>query len=70
MQYSSQFKCSCPTQYVLHFPRGEKYVSLLRDAAADDADGQAHLDAERQRLRTLVKRQLAESAVITEADEV
>jgi hypothetical protein len=56
-------------QYVLHFPRGEKYVSLLKDAPVDAPEAQAHVIAERQRLRLLVKQQLSESATVTEADE-
>lgn len=36
-------------QYVLHFPKGEKYVSLLKDA--DDPADQARLESERARLR-------------------
>lgn len=51
----------------MSFPKGEKYVSLLRDA--EDAEAQAHAEAERLRLRRLVKQQLAESAVVTEAHE-
>ena len=56
-------------QYVMHFPKGEKYVSLLRDAPADAPEAQLHLQAERQRLMRLVKQQVAESAAVTEADE-
>lgn len=54
-------------QYVLHFPKGEKYVSLLKDAP-ESAD-QARLEAERARLRALVRQQLAEAALVAEADE-
>ncbi|KAL3142959.1 hypothetical protein ABBQ38_003244 [Trebouxia sp. C0009 RCD-2024] len=54
-------------QYVLHFPKGERYVSILKDAAEPEA--QAKLDAERIRLKAVIKRQLAESAMLTEADE-
>ena len=54
-------------QYVLHFPRGEKYVSLLRPAA--DPGAAAALDAERARLRALVRTQLAEAALLGDADE-
>ena len=53
----------------MHFPRGEKYVSLLKDAPEDAPEAQAHLAAERQRLRLLVKEQLSETAAVTEADE-
>ncbi len=56
-----------PTQYVIYFPKGEKYVSLLKDA--ETVEAQAHLQAERQRLRELVKQQIQEQAVVTEADE-
>ncbi|KAL4437487.1 hypothetical protein ABPG77_003468 [Micractinium sp. CCAP 211/92] len=54
-------------EYVLHFPKAEKYVSILRQA--DTAEAQEALDAERSRLRALVKRQLAEAALLAEADE-
>ena len=53
----------------MHFPKCEKYVSLLRDASEDAPDAQAHLASERARLRLLVKHQVAESAAVTEADE-
>ena len=54
-------------QYVLHFPKGERYVSILKEAAEPEA--QAKLDAERTRLKAVIKHQLAESAMLTEADE-
>ncbi|GAX82616.1 hypothetical protein CEUSTIGMA_g10042.t1 [Chlamydomonas eustigma] len=54
-------------EYVMHFPKLEKYVSLLRDA--DTPEAQEHLQQERQRLRLLVKQQLTEVAAVTEADE-
>lgn len=54
-------------QYVKYFPRGERYVSLLRDA--DDPAGQARLEAERARLRALVRRQVADLAMLTQPDE-
>ena len=54
-------------QYVMHFPRGEKYVSILKQA--DSAEAQAILDAERSRLRALVRQQLAEAAMLAEPDE-
>ncbi|PSC71107.1 rRNA-processing EFG1 [Micractinium conductrix] len=54
-------------EYVLHFPKGEKYVAVLRDA--EDPAAQAQVAAERARLRALVKRQLAEAALLGEADE-
>ena len=56
-----------PLQYVLHFPRTEKYVSLLK--AAPDAAAQEQLEAERARLRGLVKQHLAEVAMLTQGDE-
>lgn len=59
-----QYAC---LQYVLHFPKGERYVSILKDAAEPEA--QAKLDAERTRLKAVIKHQLAESALLTEADE-
>lgn len=54
-------------QYVLHFPKGERYVSILKEAAEPEA--QAKLEAERTRLKAVIKHQLAESAMLTEADE-
>eukprot|EP00891_Asterochloris_glomerata_P008970 jgi/Astpho2/8970/Aster-02645 len=54
-------------QYVLHFPRTEKYVSLLK--TAPDAAAQEQLEAERARLRGLVKQHLAEVAMLTQGDE-
>ena len=39
--------------YVMHFPPGERYVSLLKDGATPEA--QAHVLAERARLRLLVR---------------
>ena len=54
-------------QYVLHFPRTEKYVSLLK--AAPDAAAQEQLEAERARLRGLVRQHLAEVAMLTQGDE-
>ena len=51
----------------MHFPKGEKYVSLLRNASSEDA--QKVLEAERQRIRAKVKQQLADIAMITQADE-
>ncbi|GIL58622.1 hypothetical protein Vafri_13636 [Volvox africanus] len=53
--------------YVKHFPKGEKYVSILRDV--EDPEAQKHLEAERERLRSIVRRQVAEVAAVTEADE-
>ena len=44
-------------------------MSLLKDAPEDAPEAQAHLAAERQRLRLLVKQQLSETAAVTEADE-
>ena len=54
-------------QYVLHFPKGEKYVSIVK--TAEEPAGAAALDRERSRLRALLARQLAEVAMVTEADE-
>ncbi|WPT15310.1 rRNA-processing protein EFG1 [Picochlorum sp. SENEW3] len=54
-------------EYVLHFPKGEKYVSLLRDA--DTAEAQAHLESERKRLREIVKQKLRDDAIVNEPDE-
>jgi hypothetical protein len=54
-------------QYVVHFPKGEKYVSVLRNA--EEPAAQAVLVAERERLRALVHKQQAEIAMMTEADE-
>lgn len=109
-------------QYVQHFPKAEKYVSLLRQAEESEAQvrwrrwgycaqplccrdctaaccvfaaycleqpapchapatdasctlcplplpRQARLEAERARLRAVIKRQLAEAAMLAEADE-
>lgn len=53
--------------YVTHFPKGEKYVSLFKQAETPDA--QAKLDADRLRLRQLVSMQLQQAAMIAEADE-
>jgi hypothetical protein len=57
----------CGVQYVKHFPKGEKYVSLLKQAP--DPAAQAELDAKRERLRTTVRRNVAEMALVTQADE-
>lgn len=54
-------------QYVVHFPKGEKYVSLLRNA--EDSEAQRVLEAERARIRAKVQQQLADEAMITQADE-
>ena len=54
-------------QYVVHFPKGEKYVSLLRNA--EDTEAQRALEAERARIRAKVQQQLADEAMITQADE-
>ena len=54
-------------QYVVNFPKGEKYVSLLRNA--EDPEAQKVLEAERTRLRTKVQQQMADIAMITQADE-
>lgn len=52
---------------MLHFPRGKKYVSVLKPAA--DPEQAAVLAAERTRLRALVHAQLAEAALVGDADE-
>ena len=55
------------SQYILHFPRGEKYVSVMKQA--ESAEAQAVLDAERSRLRAMVSQRLAEAAMLAEPDE-
>ncbi len=52
---------------MVHFPKGEKYVSILRDA--EEPAAQVALIVERDRLRALVHKQQAEIAMVTEADE-
>lgn len=54
-------------QYVLHFPRGEKFVSLLKQAETPEA--QEILEKERARLRALVQQSLADEALIGDEDE-
>ena len=54
-------------QYVLNFPRAERYVSILKEAQEPEA--QTELDAQRARLKALIRRQLAESAMLADADE-
>ena len=54
-------------EYVMNFPAGERYVSLLKNAT--DESSQTHLDSERSRLRALIKRQMKESALVNDADE-
>lgn len=54
-------------QYVLNFPKGEKYVSVLMDAA--DPDAQAALEAERARLRVLVQQKIADNKMLSEVNE-
>ena len=66
-QYQRHTSGNVCLQYVLHFPKGERYVSILKEATEPEA--QAKLDAERIRLKALIKHQLAESAMLTEADE-
>lgn len=53
--------------YVMHFPKGEKYVSILK--SCDNPEAQAALDAERHRLKVIVRKRMAEEALIAEADE-
>ena len=60
-------KCGFLLQYVLHFPKGERYVSILKKAAEPEA--QAQLVSERTRLKTLIRHQRAETAMLAEADE-
>jgi len=52
---------------VVNFPKGEKYVSLLRNA--EDPEAQKVLEAERARIRVKVQQQMADIAMITQADE-
>ncbi len=54
-------------QYVMHFPKGERYVSIVKEAA--DPAAQAKLESERERLKAMIRHQLAESAMLAEADE-
>lgn len=54
-------------EYILHFPKGEKYVSLLKDS--EDPEAQQHLESERKRLRLLVKQQLRDEAIVNELNE-
>lgn len=54
-------------EYVLHFPKGEKYVSLLKDA--EEPEAQEHLEAERKRLRAKVKQKLLDDAIVNEPNE-
>ena len=54
-------------QYVMHFPKGERYVSIVKEAA--DPAAQAKLESERNRLKAMIRHQLAESAMLAEADE-
>ena len=51
----------------MHFPKGERYVSILK--AASDPEAQTLLLAERERLRKLVKHQLSEAALLADPDE-
>eukprot|EP00879_Flechtneria_rotunda_P012676 GHRR01013236.1.p1 GENE.GHRR01013236.1~~GHRR01013236.1.p1 ORF type:complete len:517 (+),score=236.80 GHRR01013236.1:1440-2990(+) len=53
--------------YVLHFPKGERYVSLFKQGETPEA--QAKIEAERARLRAFATKQLQERAALTEADE-
>ena len=54
-------------EYVLHFPKGEKYVSILKNS--QDPEAQTALEAERKRLRILVKKHLEDEAIVNEMDE-
>ena len=51
-------------EYVTHFPRGEKYVSVL----VSDGDTE-HATKERERLRRLVKTNLAAEAALADENE-
>jgi len=57
----------CWAQYVTHFPKEEKYVSLLRQA--DEPEAQASLDAQRARLRGLARARAADAALVAEPNE-
>ena len=52
---------------MVNFPKGEKYVSLLRNA--EDPEAQKVLEAERRRIRAKVQQHMADIAMITQADE-
>ena len=54
-------------EYILNFPKGEKYVSLLKDS--EDPEAQEHLESERKRLRLLVKQQMRDEAIVNELNE-
>ena len=54
-------------QYVLHFPKGHKYVSILK--TADTPEAQAQLEQQRAALRTLARQQAADAAALGERDE-
>ena len=63
----SSYQAPMWLQYVMHFPKGEKFVSLLKNA--DDPESQARLEVERTRLRGLVRRQMADDMLLSEANE-
>ena len=67
VQYTHIVNLASRLQYVVNFPKGERYVSILKEAA--DAEAQAKLDAERTRLKAVMRHQLAESALLADADE-
>lgn len=54
-------------QYVLGFPKGHKYVSILK--TADTPEAQIQLDKQRDELRQLARRQAADRAALAESDE-
>ncbi|KDD73077.1 hypothetical protein H632_c2562p0, partial [Helicosporidium sp. ATCC 50920] len=54
-------------EYVLFFPRGEKYVSLLKGSEAEEDKGKRQEDI--ARLRVLAAERRAAEAQLTEADE-
>lgn len=51
----------------MHFPKGEKYVSVLKDAATPEA--QEALNQERERLRVLVRERIADEKMLAEVNE-
>ena len=54
-------------QYVLHFPRGERYVSIIKEP--EGAEERAAVHSERARLLALIDSNIANQAIVTEADE-
>ena len=64
---SSRIQGHVHLQYVVNYPKGEKYVSLLRNA--EDPEAQKVLEAERKRIRAKVRQHLADIAMITQPNE-